>query len=198
MDSLGIAETVVIRHRCHCTPVAESPEDGTIEHVFTVNGEDFPWYISERGPMVARLADDWYTVDVEILLLDKNPNSEGKRETLGFRYWPTWHVPYIPVIGGREFPWTCTDDEITLRFSHKMIPTLALKFFARSVDAKGIEIEDKRPQWVDRALYRAGGDLVKCGLDECHWCHMLTDNVHDHIIETHPERCRGSEVMVSG
>lgn len=200
MDGLGIADTVVIRHICHCDGAIEHPgHDEVTEHVFTVDGEDFPWYVSQRGPIVTQLGDDWYTVDVEIFLLDK-----GTKESLEFSYWPRSlsqggsSVPYIPVIGGRNFPWTCTDDEITLRFNHKMIPTLHLKFFARSVDAKGIEIEDRRPQWADRAMYRAGGDLVKDGADECCWCGDLVDNMWEHIEREHPERVTGRTAQVSG
>lgn len=200
MDSLGIAETVVIRHRCHCTPVAQPPHDTVIEHVFTVDGEDFPWLISDRGPIVTRLADDFYAVDVEILLLNKNRNDKGRHEILSFGYetYDGQMVPFRPVIGGVVFPFSCTDDEITLRFTNKILPTLRLKFLARDVDAKGIEIDDQRPQWIDRAMYRGGGDLVKDGMDECNWCQQLTPNLIDHIETEHPERCRGSEVTVSG
>src|SRR5215212_7156200 len=104
MDNLGVADTVFIRHRCHCTTATEEPDEcGVIEHAFLVDDEEFPWYISERGPVVTRRADDWYTVEIDILLLDKARNAEGRHEPLDFDYQPRKHVPYIPVIGGVEF-----------------------------------------------------------------------------------------------
>ena len=63
-------------------------------------------------------------------------------------------APHIPVIGGEPFPWLCTDDEMVLRFSHKQIPTLALKFFARNV-ITSLHVDDLRD-----GVYCAGGYLI--------------------------------------
>jgi hypothetical protein len=158
MDNLGIAETVVIRHICHCKTATEHPgHDEVTEHMFTVDDQEFPWYISERGPIVARLTDDLYTIDVELLLLDRETKTY-----LPFSYTSrgVGSVPYVPVIDGQEFPWTCTADEFVLRFSHKQIPSLRLKFYARNVDAKGIAVDDKRLTESGRDIHRAGGDLI--------------------------------------
>lgn len=58
---------VVIRHVCNCKTANEHPPGGAdVEHIFTVNGEDFPWPISERGPIVTKLDDNLFTVGVEI------------------------------------------------------------------------------------------------------------------------------------
>ena len=156
---------VVIRHVCHCKTAAEPPADeDKIEHVFTIDGEDFPWYISERGQIVTRVMDDLYVVDVEIIELCKEPG-EHYLYTLDFGYTSDrCSVPNIPVIGGVEFPWLLTDDVMTLTFGHKQFPTLHLKFFAESVDAN-IPIDDQRAAHRDKEIFRNGGELIAKGAD---------------------------------
>jgi len=193
MDGMGIADTVVIRHICKCKDSALHPgHDEVTEHRFDVDGEDFPWYINERGPLVTRVLDDLYVIDLGILLLDKE-----SKKTLKFSYWPTRvedgsSVPFVPVLGDVKFPWTCTDDEMFLRFSHKQIPTVHLRFFARDVDAKGIEVDDQREHWRERAVYRAGGDMIRDGKDACYWCGELVDDMWDHHQHRHPETISAS------
>jgi hypothetical protein len=155
-----IAKTVVIRHVCHCDGAVEKPDcDEAKEHVFDVDGKEFPWFISERGQIVKRLADDLYSVDVEILEIDKDT-----MKTLPFEYLldGTNMVPGIPVIGGREFPWLITEDVMTLTFGYKVYPTLRLAFLAHEVDAN-IPIEDCRTE--QKAVFCAGGDLIRGGKD---------------------------------
>lgn len=132
--------------------VIESPKlsSAATKYVFDVDGADFPWYIDERGPRVAQVADDLFVVDVQILLVDK--------ETMGylpFTYEIPEHrgAPYIPLIDGKSFPWLCTDDDMILLFSHKNVPTLSLKFFAHKVTGS---------LWVDdqREVFSAGGGLI--------------------------------------
>jgi hypothetical protein len=151
-----IAKTVVIRHVCHCdSAVVEPDDDAAEEHVFTVDGEDFPWFITERGQIVKRLRDDLYSIDVEIVQLDR-----ATLATLPFDYTRTEEgcsVPSVPVIGGREFPWALTDDVMTLTFGYKVYPTLHLAFYAREVDAN-IPIEDLRDNPQD--VFCEGGDLI--------------------------------------
>jgi hypothetical protein len=60
-----LAELVEIAHRCDCKTAVEAPGQDGVEHVFRVDGADFPWHISEGGPVVTRLGDDLYTVAVE-------------------------------------------------------------------------------------------------------------------------------------
>jgi hypothetical protein len=62
-----VAETVVIRHRCECATATAPPGEDGEEHVLRIDGVDFPWHISERGPVVKRLAEGSYTVTVEII-----------------------------------------------------------------------------------------------------------------------------------
>ena len=61
-----VAENVVIRHVCHCHASTQQPApDAETEHVFTIDDQEFPWHITERGPVVTR-TDCGYVVSVEI------------------------------------------------------------------------------------------------------------------------------------
>ena len=125
----GIAGEVVLRHTCRCDAALEKPaDDGHEQHLFLVDGEHFPYLISKRGPIVTRLRDDLYTIDVELYLLDKTTMT-----ALPFGYTGAGSVPSIPVIDGQEFPWLLTGDDCQLNFGYKTTPTLKLKFFARTV-----------------------------------------------------------------
>jgi hypothetical protein len=197
VDRLGIAEKVVIRHLCHCETATEEPgPNDAVEHKFTVDGEDFPWYITARGPQATRLAKDLYAVDVEIMGICKDRNDQGYHEVLGIEYERRAGMPYRPVIGGVPFPYTCSDDVMTLQFSSRMIPTLHLKFLARDVDAKGIEIEDRRSDWDGKALYRAGGDRIRDGQVHCYKCDQWVDDLFEHSREQHGLK-NGEGVTVS-
>ena len=185
-----MAGDVVIRHTCHCKRAAETPaDDQAEEHVFTVDGKDFPWPISERGPIVARLTGDLFSIDVEIMLL-------GKPGYLPFSYVGYGGAPpYIPVIAGAEFPWILTADGCQLNFSHKMVPTLKLAFLARHVTGN-MPIEDKRPDIRDRAIHCSGGELIAGTKEECPWCHDLLggfSGLFAHIEQAHPEHVRKDE-----
>lgn len=178
-----IAKDVVIHHVCHCDTAVEHPEhDDPQEHVFTVDGEDFPWLISERGPVVKRLHDDLYSVDVEIVLVDKAT----------FDYVPfvnDW-IPVIPIIGGVEFPWLLTEDECHLTFGRKVVPKLRLAFIARHVGAN-IPIEDCRPGHDDEdMIFCSSGDLISGSKERCRYgCDQVVDgSMWDHIEQAHPER----------
>jgi hypothetical protein len=136
------------------------------DHKFEVDGAEFPWYISERGPIITRVSDDLFVVDVEIVQMHR-----GNQQYLSFEYRSgyfgnydgdtTWSgpPPFVPVIGGEPFPWLCTEDEMVLRFSHKQIPTLALKFYARNVSSSA-RIRDSRD------IFCAGGSLVASSAKE--------------------------------
>jgi hypothetical protein len=61
------AENVVIRHVCDCAAATEHPAgEAATEHVLTLDGVEFPWHITKKGPVVAR-TDCGYTVTVEIM-----------------------------------------------------------------------------------------------------------------------------------
>jgi len=149
-------------------------EDRDEPYVFTVDGEDFPWYISETGPIVTRLADDFYSVYVEIFLMDKETH-----DYLPFSYVlsdfnspPTW-----PIIAGNEFPWLLTEDGAQLNMSGKMIPTLKLAFLAQSVTAN-IPIEDKRPAGD---IFCNGGDLIHSDVVESAVVELTPQTVEEYV-----------------
>lgn len=130
----------------------------TDKYAFIVDGEDFPWWLSERGPIVTQVHDDLYTVDVEICLLDK---TDDYHAILSFTYndYRGLSVPNIPIIGGKDFPWLLTTDGCQLNFGHKIIPLLKLTFFARNVTSDGVII-DRR---VRDDIYCNGGNLIMEG-----------------------------------
>ena len=69
---MRLAGLIKIRHRCDCPTATEPPGEDGIEHVFTIDGEPFPWYITEAGPRVRLLegthqTDPVYGVTVEIV-----------------------------------------------------------------------------------------------------------------------------------
>lgn len=158
--------------------------DGKPSFTFTVDGEDFPWLVSERGPKVTRVMDDLYIIDVEILGLSKPPF-----EILSIGYVnPAAGVPIMPVIDGLEFPWTLTDDDVVLTFGTKRYPTLQLKFYAHSVSGTA-EVDDLRMTVAERARWCAGGDLIRDGKDECHECGELMEfsELLTHLEQKHPQ-----------
>lgn len=116
----------------HIVHTGECPD---CTHVFDVDGAEFPWYVTEAGPRVTRLADDVYAVHVEIFCMDK--------KTRGISFTMTGDS-HIPVIGGVEFPWYITEDGFVLKSEWKSLPTVTLSFLANHVDAKGIPMIDAR------------------------------------------------------
>lgn len=62
------AGVIKIRHRCHCATAAEPPgDDGIIEHVFEIDGQEFPWYITEDGPEIVKLGEGLYAVSITLV-----------------------------------------------------------------------------------------------------------------------------------
>lgn len=186
----AIPAEVVIRHTCHCEAAVEPAAPGEPEeHVFTLDGHDFPYLLpGGENPEVIRVADDLYKIGVKIVLYDTYT-----RQVLPFTYRPTGHgVPCIPVIDGRDFPFTCDDSGFQLNFSHKMIPTLQLVFFARHVTGN-IAIQDRRS---GKAVYDTGGDRITAGKEECFACGDLLEDQREllaHIDVRHPEHVRYSK-----
>ena len=135
------------------------------EYHFLVDGGEFPWFISERGAVIKRLADDMYTVGVEIFLIDKNEH-EGvfRHPYLPFGYTADGgvSVPNIPVIDGTEFPWLMTEDGWQLSCGHKTLPTLKLTFFAHHVSGD-CEIDDQRKALSGEDIFCNGGHLIGAG-----------------------------------
>jgi len=114
---MNIAEHVIIKRK--------------LKFKFTVDGAQFPWYISEDGPQVTKLGNELYGITVAIFCVD--------RET---RCYQTFTVgsddedcpPERFSIGGVEFPWAISSDGFTYNVSSKSVPTVTLTFFARNVE----------------------------------------------------------------
>lgn len=136
------------------------------EYSFVVDGEEFPWYISENGPHVTKLGNELYGIKVEIYCVDRETKRYLRFEVdSGEKGWP----PELFFIGDREFAWAISDDGFTYEASLTIIPTVTLTFFARSVDDDG---------WVDdaRQVRDIGGTVLAPqtkgnphGTDEALW-----------------------------
>jgi hypothetical protein len=113
---------------------AESVHVDPEKHTFTVDGEPFPWYISEAGPAVRQIVDGLFEVHVVIFAHD------------GFVMPKLAGAPASPVIAGREFPWYITEDGVTLTSRRWDITQVELSFLAR--DVSGIPVEDCRNVWT--------------------------------------------------
>lgn len=159
--------------------IAETVTINDKDFLFEVDGEKFPFYISQRGPIVDRLADDLYTVDIEIFAMD----CETKRNV------PVTQQEYMscqPVINGWEFPWFTTVDGWTMRCSSRTIPTVCLAFLARDVNGDHPVI-DKRPDWEGRAIWDGNGNLQRDGVEPCGECgqDIHTNDMHEHQKNDH-------------
>ncbi len=117
---------------------------------FKVDGEYFPWYISERGPKVYRYGRDLYAIEVEILELE------------GFRIDTALGIGW-PVVKDTPFPWPVTADGCRIQWARGQLATMELAFYAKKVEAEGIEIHDMRALLGDRELWSLSGDLYQAG-----------------------------------
>lgn len=105
---------------------------------FTVDGEQFPWFISEEGPRATPLYGDLFAVHVDIIVLDPDGDNESFAAD-------SWHGQ--PVIAGRVFPWYITEDGYCFEVSRCDCAVVKLAFLAHSivgipVDEAGVE-QDK-------------------------------------------------------
>ncbi|ORA24905.1 hypothetical protein [Mycobacterium aquaticum] len=124
-----IARTVVYRHRCHCDNANVVPVEGEIdEHRFDVDGEPFPWLITEQGAKFTRTPSGLYLVEVTILVLDLEAYPAEFHHAPGSQ----------PLIGGREFPWVITGPAVYSYAAYEQYSGhLALTFVAEHVDTDG-------------------------------------------------------------
>ena len=67
---MEMPELAVIKHRCECADAIAPPGEHGVEHVFTLDGVEFPWCISEEGPRVVRMCEGLYAINVTILVRD--------------------------------------------------------------------------------------------------------------------------------
>lgn len=129
--------------------------------VFSVDGEAFPWWISEAGPSARKLADDLYLVHVEIFATI----TEGDDRVEGFHHGglPDWGWPQ-PIMCGTEFPWCISQDGFTYRSSGSTLPTVELEFFAESVE--GMPVTDHEAP-DDGKLRMADGRMLRRTCPNC-------------------------------
>jgi hypothetical protein len=132
---MKLAELVVIR--------------GKPDYRFDVDGEDFPWWVSEKGVEVTQLTDDLFAVKFEILCISKVYDSDEHRFDncrVGEGDLPVRLEGYAGrrlFIGDVEFPWDITGDGVKVECSRRIFLTVTLAFFAKDVDSNQY-IEDAR------------------------------------------------------
>jgi hypothetical protein len=61
-----LANLVTIRHHCECDNATAPPGEEGVQHVFQIDGVDFPWHITEHGPVVREVDAGLYEIDVTI------------------------------------------------------------------------------------------------------------------------------------
>ncbi|KLI05803.1 hypothetical protein [Mycolicibacterium senegalense] len=131
----NIARTVVYRHSCDCPNSNRELMPGEEpEHRFDVDGEPFPWYITEDGATFHRTEGGLYLVAVRIL-----PVLVATGELVEFRH----HVHRPPDLGDGPFPWAITGP-LTWLSEEPGCAVLELTFLAQHVDTDG-EISVEAP-----------------------------------------------------
>jgi hypothetical protein len=111
--------------------VAGSVTCHTDTKTFTVDGDPFPWFITEDGPRATRFRDDLYAVHVTVIAQDS---------------FACTGIQASPVINGIMFPWYLTEDGYTFKTRRGDIPTVELSFFTK--DYCGPGVEDSRSVWA--------------------------------------------------
>lgn len=123
------------------------------ENCFLVDGEPFPWYITEDGPIARKIADDLYQVHVLIYTcLFSGDQLHGLHHEDKDITWDN------PILSGIQFPWLITQDGFTYRASSLDVPSVELEFFAESVE--GVPIEDA-PLPADGEVRCADGYTIR-------------------------------------
>lgn len=132
-----IARTVVYRHTCDCPNTNRQLMPGEEpEHRFDVDGEPFPWHITEDGATFHRTKNGLYLVAVRIV-----PFLRANNAPVPFSH--DWPVPAAPRLGDRPFPWAITGPLI-YTLDERGEPTIELTFVAADVDTDG-EISVEKP-----------------------------------------------------
>jgi hypothetical protein len=142
---MKLAETVVIR--------------GKPEYRFDVDGQDFPWWISERGARVTQLLDDLFEINVEILCIPKaydgdergHENCRVGQGDLTVRL--EGYMGRRLFIGDVEFPWDITADGVVIKTGVTLVPSVSLSFFAKDVDSNRFIDDARHILDIDGAVY---------------------------------------------
>lgn len=138
-----IANTVVYRHPCDCEHASRPLADGEhAEHRFDVDGEPFPWHISEEGATFAEAAAGGYVLVAVRLLPLARSNNEWLRVVLGVA--PETPLTFEHVDGTRRpFPWAILAGTLSIDYTEDL-PVVSLTFIAEhvDVDAEVTPLED--------------------------------------------------------
>lgn len=139
-----VAGAIVYRHACHCSNANRPPApEEEVEHRFDVDGEPFPWYITEAGARFTKQGEA-YLVEVDIIPIEAGGNHDLLDITIS--YWRRQ-----PRIGDRAFPWAILDGSIRVDVLDGSFPVLHLVFLANEVDtdgdvAVGAEVIEDEPE----------------------------------------------------
>lgn len=143
-DLIPFARTVVWRHPCDCASASRPLEPGEeAEHRFDVDGEPFPWHITEAGATFRRRGE-LYLVSLTLVPLLRE-NNEACDVTFGIGRYPVL-TPRVQAERARPFPWALIDPLTLTQDGGPDIPLLDLTFIAQHVDADvDIPEEDTQP-----------------------------------------------------
>lgn len=122
------AKTITYRHACGCD-TANQPAGDHTEHRFDVDGEPFPWLITEAGATFRTfepLTSLKYLCTVTVLTVDPKDVSQDLFVTL--------HGGRVD-IGYTEFPWLIYDVVPQFTADRKLL--LQISFLAEQVDTDG-------------------------------------------------------------
>ena len=127
---VNTARTVVYRHPCDCDSASRPLGPGEKpEHRFEVDGEPFPWHITEDGARFRKHTSGLYQVSCTVIPLDRTNN-----ELLRVIVDTDQPVTFECIDGTRrEFPWHITGP-MFISAGDRDIPLIALTFIAEDVD----------------------------------------------------------------
>lgn len=122
------ARTIVYRHACDC-PTASTPLqiEGEPEHRLDVDGEPFPWLITDTGATFRRLNPLTSVHVCTVTIMDIHPVT---KEFIPIRMDSGW-----PEIGGKPFPWQIFDFIVSVNERHQF--AIEITFLAEHVDTDG-------------------------------------------------------------
>jgi hypothetical protein len=116
----------------------------TPSYLFEVDGEDFPWFITEQGVLgVTQLLDNLFAVKVEIVCIAKDPKTKKPSESWDMEVRTGGYNGRRLFLDDVEFPWVIAEDGIMVKSGRTIAHTAILSFLARDVDCSGF-VEDAR------------------------------------------------------
>ncbi len=123
------AASVVYRDPCHCDSARPPGEES--EHRFDVDGEPFPWLITEEGARFSQPVDS----DLVLVSVTMFTVAQCSREFVEFSHDGGFGQL---VLGGFQFPWTLTGPVTYHVPTGGDLPTVELTFVAL---AAGVDVD---------------------------------------------------------